>query len=394
MIGVNDDYSVEVTCTYKGETYHVRDNGAVFRVQKGERKRKYDGFWTFGIKHIENGYMYISQERVHRIVATAFHGEPKSKDLVVDHIDTNRANNRPENLRWVTKLENALNNPITRAKIIYICGSVENFLKDPTVLYMTPVSDKNFGWMRTVSKEEAKISKERLEEWAKETPEELHVKVERTGEPIDEWIFSPIGKRHGIFEDNEKPFDFSKLPKVQVKDNDLKETAITKQIQKIKSSNTEISEVKKVEDYYQSPSQAQTPDLDDIQPEHKITDSLTPNAKQEYWFTPTEFPFCPKDMSIEEYYNNIKIGGIFSKNTRKIGVVVDKEWIKEGEVFVVLAKDENAFNPWMPSPVYIKDGFFIHRNGGAYYLESIARKVIKEMKGEKVEYDDIEDAFM
>ena len=71
--------------------------------------------------------------------------------------------------------------------------------------------------------------------------------------------------------------------------------------------------MKKVEDYYQSPSQAQTPDLDDIQPEHKITDSLTPNAKQEYWFTPTEFPFCPKDMSIEEYYNNIKIGGIFSK---------------------------------------------------------------------------------
>lgn len=342
MIGVNDDYSVEVTCTYKGETYHVRDNGAVFRVQKGERKRKYDGFWTFGVKHIENGYMYISQERVHRIVATAFHGEPKSKDLVVDHIDTNRANNRPENLRWVTKLENALNNPITRAKIIYICGSVENFLKDPTVLYMTPVSDKNFGWMRTVSKEEAKISKERLEEWAKETPEELHVKVERTGEPVDEWIFSPIGRRHSIFEDDEKPFDFSKLPKVQVKDNDLKETAITKQIQKIKSSNTEISEVKKVEDYY----------------------------------------------------NNIKIGGIFSKNTRKIGVVVDKEWIKEGEVFVVLAKDENAFNPWMPSPVYIKDGFFIHRNGGAYYLESIARKVIKEMKGEKVEYDDIEDAFM
>lgn len=174
---------------------------------------------------------------------------------------------------------------------------------------MTPVSDKNFGWMRTVSKEEAKISKERLEEWAKETPEELHVKVERTGEPIDEWIFSPIGKRHGIFEDDEKPFDFSKLPKVQVKDNDLRETAITKQIQKIKSSNAEVSEVKTVNDYYQSPSQPQTSDLDVIQPEHIITDSLT-------------------------------------------------------EVFVVLAKDENAFNPWMPSPIYIKDGFFVHRNGG------------------------------
>lgn len=32
MIGVNDDYSVEVTCTYKGETYHVRDN--VFKLHQ------------------------------------------------------------------------------------------------------------------------------------------------------------------------------------------------------------------------------------------------------------------------------------------------------------------------------------------------------------------------
>ena len=39
--------------------------------------------------------------------------------LEIDHIDTNRCNNRKENLRWFTKLENALNNEITRNKIIY-----------------------------------------------------------------------------------------------------------------------------------------------------------------------------------------------------------------------------------------------------------------------------------
>ncbi|WP_294143305.1 HNH endonuclease signature motif containing protein [uncultured Sanguibacteroides sp.] len=32
---------------------------------------------------------------------------------VVDHIDTNRQNNRIENLRWLTKLENVLLNPIS-----------------------------------------------------------------------------------------------------------------------------------------------------------------------------------------------------------------------------------------------------------------------------------------
>ena len=50
-------------------------------------------------------------------MATAFHGEPPTKEHVVDHIDTNKQNNRPENLRWVTRLENILLNPITAKRI-------------------------------------------------------------------------------------------------------------------------------------------------------------------------------------------------------------------------------------------------------------------------------------
>ena len=45
---------------------------------------------------------------VHRIVATAFHGEQPSEKHIVDHIDTNRRNNRAENLRWITRLDNLL----------------------------------------------------------------------------------------------------------------------------------------------------------------------------------------------------------------------------------------------------------------------------------------------
>jgi len=33
---------------------------------------------------------------------TAFHGAPPTNDHFVDHIDTNKQNNRPANLRWVT----------------------------------------------------------------------------------------------------------------------------------------------------------------------------------------------------------------------------------------------------------------------------------------------------
>jgi hypothetical protein len=44
------------------------------------------------------------QSSVHRLVALAFHGD--GGDLIVNHIDGIKGNNRPENLEWVTYSEN------------------------------------------------------------------------------------------------------------------------------------------------------------------------------------------------------------------------------------------------------------------------------------------------
>jgi hypothetical protein len=95
-----DCFGREVTCTYRSETYRVRDNGAVFRRSRnGARLRPLENQWTFGRANKKRGYMYIASIPVHRVVATAFQGPQPSKDHIVDHIDTNRRNNRPENLR-------------------------------------------------------------------------------------------------------------------------------------------------------------------------------------------------------------------------------------------------------------------------------------------------------
>src|SRR6478609_2491960 len=127
------DFNREFDCNYEEEKYSVRDNGAVLKHSlRGKKPRPTDNQWTFGKPNVKTGYMEIVSVRVHRIVATAFHGEPPSNGHVVDHIDTNKRNNRPENLRWVTRLENVLLNPITARKIEIICGSVEAFLADPS----------------------------------------------------------------------------------------------------------------------------------------------------------------------------------------------------------------------------------------------------------------------
>jgi len=64
----------------------------------------------------KTGYASVLLNRkrylVHRIIAGAFIENPENK-LYVDHINTDRTDNRVENLRWVTGIENA-NNPLTK----------------------------------------------------------------------------------------------------------------------------------------------------------------------------------------------------------------------------------------------------------------------------------------
>ena len=180
-----DQFDKELEVEYRGEMYRVRDNGSVCRhCRQGKRKRPLDEIWTFGKPSTFTGYMHIGTEVVHRIVATAFYGEQPSEKHIVDHIDTNRRNNRVENLRWITRLDNLLQNPITLRRITFAYGSLDEFFKDPGApLY--PKAIKNFDWMRTVSREEAQESRERLLRWAEsdQAPK---------GGVLGEWIYGAV----------------------------------------------------------------------------------------------------------------------------------------------------------------------------------------------------------
>lgn len=185
-----EDFKKQKDCTYKSEKYSVRDNGAVLRHPRENKPiRKLDNQWLFGNPN-KDGYLLIATEVVHRIVATAFHGEAPTDQHVVDHIDTNKQNNRPENLRWLTKLENILNNPFTRKKIIFRCGSIEEFLKDPSILKNHENDDSNFKWMKTVTPDEAQNAWERLNNWLNTKNQ----KVNSISGSLGDWIFKPKKK--------------------------------------------------------------------------------------------------------------------------------------------------------------------------------------------------------
>jgi hypothetical protein len=187
-VNLLNQFDRQLEAAYCGDTYRVRDNGAVYRQRRPNmRKRPLDEVWTFGSPNDSTGYMHIASQVVHRIVATAFHGAQPSDKHIVDHIDTNRRNNRVENLRWITRLDNILLNPVTRRRIEIAYGSIEAFFANPRA----PVNSegiKNFEWMRTVTREEAQESRERLQRWADST-------TAPKGGILGDWVY---GAKHPI----------------------------------------------------------------------------------------------------------------------------------------------------------------------------------------------------
>ncbi len=195
MIVSVDDFTREVDCVYANESYSVRDNGAVLRHPRaGKRLRPNDNKWTFGKENSSKPYLHLSNVPIHRIVATAFHGDPPDPEYVVDHIDTNCRNNRPENLRWLSRLDNTLKNPATRKKIEYLCGSIEAFLENPSMLNDLQ-GDPNFRWMRAVTPEEAENCKVRMSIWAdSESKSKKSTSVTNRDNSFARRVYQPLQK--------------------------------------------------------------------------------------------------------------------------------------------------------------------------------------------------------
>lgn len=394
-----NDYKEIKECVYKDEHYSVRDNGAVMRhLREGKKARKDDGIWTFGLKNPQNGYMMLGQHRVHIIVATAFLGTRDSKVYVVDHKDTNHCNNRVENLRWFTRLENVLNNEITRNKIIRICGSIEAFVENPSILRERLVGEPSLEWMRTVTKEEAAAAYENLKRyWAEQAKNpkplvggKMNDNVYRKQQIITQYVPTSSNK------ENTSTIIEGKSDYVVSKDE---------REQMTQSFRTPYPE-----------NDIHDERVEDGQQEENYIMSQTPKAAQEIYFMndkPCFYPQTPQedtDTPLQAYANKLVSGSVFWKNHEgKRDYVVEKcalsasgnsliVMTKAGyiwgnndkgesvEIYISsLSKDDykdHKLNRQLTEITY-KDGVFIHKRPEVGFkpkedLEELYDKLIKE----------------
>ena len=124
----------------------VTSDGRVFKrhtIRTGFGKKKHIIGWSEfrEVKpRLSCGYLaaFIPYRKgcyVHRLVAEAFIPNPLGlRD--VDHINGNRADNRIENLRWVTIKENS-NNPNTKWKGLKVLSYIQGF--NPETNHRTPI---------------------------------------------------------------------------------------------------------------------------------------------------------------------------------------------------------------------------------------------------------------
>lgn len=85
--------------------YLIYEDGRIFDVENNRFKKQYEN---------KKGYMFTSfyingkskKFFIHRLVLMMFNPVKNMENLQVDHIDTNKKNNRLDNLEWVTQSEN------------------------------------------------------------------------------------------------------------------------------------------------------------------------------------------------------------------------------------------------------------------------------------------------
>jgi len=309
-------------------------------------------------------------------------------------------------LRWITRLENVLLNPITVKRIEFACGcSVEEFLANPSK-YRDKFQEPNYKWMCTVSEQEAKSSLERLLNWAKsdKTP---------SGGSLGEWIFNRNNtirkqtEKERIIEDQKYQSEFDEMVE-KIFQKVEKETGVDRKSLSSKSKKAEYYKARiyaakllrsemylsdqsigrligrsksMVNSYLNQTDFNLGKKIDDFFSKPNITviiESLTPNAVQREWKTPSEFPCCPQEYTegpIRTYANNLITGSVFCQNNLYSSLVFKSSASEDKQtIYVISTGDKNSVKPLALAKITFENGKFVHTSLGSFFSQEGAEK--------------------
>lgn len=84
--------------------YGVDEKGNIYNKNGTLKKQKVNCKGYYFTNYYVDGK--VKTLTAHRVVAIAYHGEPQGDKTQVNHKNSDRKDNRPENLEWVTPSEN------------------------------------------------------------------------------------------------------------------------------------------------------------------------------------------------------------------------------------------------------------------------------------------------
>lgn len=95
----------------KKREYYINEKCDIIHIKLSDKENVIFTMYEYDPKYAknQNGYHMVvvgSSVLLHRVVAWTFLGEPEPDQTDVDHIDGNKDNNHPSNLRWCTRSEN------------------------------------------------------------------------------------------------------------------------------------------------------------------------------------------------------------------------------------------------------------------------------------------------
>ena len=128
-----------------------------------------------------------------------------------------------------------------------------------------------------------------------------------------------------------------------------------------------------------------------------LTESLTTNALQKNWKTPTEFPLCPievKSEAIAEYYEKLEADKTFCRNKYSESKIIDFAISADKQkLWVVTDSGENSFKRWALAEISYENAYYIHSAYSTFFKKDGAMKYFTKVQGKEWTGGEVFDDF-